>query len=95
MLKKHGKKKAHVALPKETPAFFCANCGAVSLDPNKICKVQGKGTKADWCGIRDNNPPRQCVNRKNNIRWVCATCNKVSVNAELLCEPQEMPKPTQ
>ena len=45
MLKKHGKKKAHVALPKETPA------------------------------------------------WVCAKCNKVSVNAELLCEPQEMPLP--
>ena len=32
MLTKHPKKTAHVALPKETPAFFCANCGAVSLE---------------------------------------------------------------
>ena len=93
MLKKHPKKTAHVALPKETPAFFCANCGAVSLDPAKICKVQGRGTKADWCGIPDNNPPRQCVNRVHNLRWSCANCHKVSVNKELLCEPLEMPKP--
>ena len=44
----------------------------------------------DWCGIRDNNPPRQCVNRVHNLRWVCGNCGKVSVNAELLCEPQEL-----
>jgi hypothetical protein len=93
MLKKKPTPTGHVPLPKDTPAFFCANCGAVSLDPSKICKVQGKGTKADWCGIPDNNPPRQCVNRVNNIRWSCATCHKVSVNKELLCEPQEMARP--
>ena len=93
MLNKHPKKTAHVTLPKETPAFFCANCGAVSLDPNKICKVQGKGTKADWCGIADPTPPRQCVNHVHNLRWRCGKCNKVSVNAELLCEPREMAKP--
>ena len=92
MLKKH-KQASHVALPKETPAFFCAICGAVSLDPEKICQVQGRGTKADWCGVPDGNPPRPCENRVNNLRWVCAVCGKVSVNAELLCEPQEMPQP--
>ncbi len=93
MLKKNPKPTTHVALPKETVAFFCATCGAVSLDPEKICKVQGRGTKADWCGIPDNNPPRQCANRVHNLRWVCGKCNKVSVNAELLCKPKEMPKP--
>lgn len=95
MLKKDGKQRAHVPLPKETPAFFCAECGAVSLDPERICKVQGKGTKADWCGIPDHNPPRRCANSRNNLRWFCGKCSKVSVNAELLCEPQEMPKPAE
>jgi len=42
--------KKHVPLPKETKAFICANCGAVALDANKICKVQGTGKKVDWCG---------------------------------------------
>ena len=46
-MKKREKKKEHVPVPKETPAFFCANCGAVSLDSHSICKVQGKGTQAD------------------------------------------------
>jgi predicted RNA-binding Zn-ribbon protein involved in translation (DUF1610 family) len=93
MLKKPAKPASHVALPKETRAFLCAECGAVSLDPQKICKVQGQGTKADWCGVPDNNPPRQCRNRVHNLRWSCANCNKVSVNAELLCEPRKMPEP--
>ena len=38
--------------------------------------------------VPDNNPPRQCVNRVHNLRWVCAKGNKVSVSAELLCEPR-------
>ncbi|HEY5999880.1 MAG TPA: hypothetical protein VI078_11365 [bacterium] len=92
MVKKHAQ-KSYDKLPKDTPAFFCANCGAVSLDPERICKVQGRGTKRDWCGIPDHNPPRHCQNRVNNLRWVCGKCNKVSVNPELLCEPREMPKP--
>ncbi len=27
--------KKHIPVPKETPAFFCANCGAVALDQNE------------------------------------------------------------
>ena len=93
MLKKQGKPRMYVPLPKETPAFFCANCGAVSLDPNSICKVGGKWTKGDWCGIRDPRLPQQCHNRVHNVRWSCGKCGKVAVNAELLCEPAAMPKP--
>ena len=85
--------KKHVHFPKETPAFFCANCGAVSLDSQSICKVQGSGTKADWCGIKDNAPPQLCENKVNNLRFVCDNCGKVSVNPELLCEPVEMGQP--
>ena len=47
----------HIPLPKETKAFICANCGAVSLSPNDICKFQGKGMKADWCGTTNLKPP--------------------------------------
>ena len=91
MMKKREQKKEHVALPKETPAFFCANCGAVSLDSNGICKVQGRGTKADWCGTKDQQPPAQaCHNSVHNDRWVCENCGKVSVNPELLCEPRPL-----
>ena len=76
-MKKREKKKKHVPLPKETPAFFCANCGAVSLDPDKICKVQGRGTKGDWCGTKGSAPPRMCQNRVHNVRWACDNCGKV------------------
>ena len=89
-MKKRQQDSKHIPLPKETTAFFCATCGAVSLDPDGICKVQGRGTKGDWCGTKDPTPPRTCKNRVNNVRWACDNCGKVSVNPELLCEPRDM-----
>ena len=85
--------KKHVPLPKKTPAFICANCGAVSLDSHGICRPQGKGTKADWCGTKDAKPANLCFNRVNNIRYKCGNCGQVSVNKELLCEPEQMALP--
>ena len=32
--------KKHVPVPKDTRAYTCANCGAVALDANNICKVK-------------------------------------------------------
>ena len=89
-MKKRAHEKKHVPLPKETQAFFCANCGAVSLDPDSICKVQGRGTKGDWCGTASSSQPNPCQNRVHNARWACDNCGKVSVNPELLCEPREI-----
>lgn len=89
-MKKREKEQKHVPLPKETQAFFCAGCGAVSLDADSICKVQGRGTKGDWCGTRDPQPTNPCRNRVNNVRWACENCGKVSVNPELLCEPRPL-----
>jgi len=89
-MKKREKKKTHVPVPKETPAFFCANCGAVSLTPDGVCKVQGRGKKADWCGTKDPQPRHPCKNSVHNLRWACDNCGKVSVNPELLCEPREL-----
>ena len=90
---KKKQRKKHVPVPKDTPAFFCANCGAVSLDSQSICKVQGRGTKADWCGTRDPRPAQPCQNRVHNVRWQCDNCGKVAVNAELLCEPTPLKPP--
>ena len=87
------KEKKHIPLPKDTQAFFCGNCGALSLDMQYICKPQGKQTKSDWCGIRDNAIPQFCHNRMHNVRFTCKTCGKVAVNSELLCEPEQMGKP--
>jgi len=85
--------KKHVPLPKNTPAFFCANCGAVSLDPNGICKPEHKGTKSDWCGTKYAKPAHQCFNSVNTDRHKCNKCSQVAVNSGLLCEPEPMPKP--
>lgn len=79
--------KKHVPVPKNTPAFFCANCGAVALDSNNICAAEGKGTKADWCGMKGVKPPKFCQNNAHNDRWQCKNCGTISVNPELLCEP--------
>jgi predicted RNA-binding Zn-ribbon protein involved in translation (DUF1610 family) len=83
-------KKKHIPLPKDTPAFFCANCGAVALNPRNICKVMGKGKKADWCGSKGMHPPSFCHKKVHNDRWQCQKCGQVSVNPELLCEPEKM-----
>ncbi len=83
----------HVPLPKQTKAFICANCGAVSLDPTDICRLQGIGTKADWCGTKSLQPPGFCRNRKNNSRFTCKKCGHVAVNPGLLCEPEKMTVP--
>ncbi len=91
-MKKHDAEagKYHMPLPKETPAFICANCGAVALDANNICKVMGKGKKADWCGSKTVRPPSYCHNNVHNDRWQCEKCGQVSVNPELLCEPKKL-----
>ncbi|MBC8413847.1 MAG: hypothetical protein ISR96_06770 [Nitrospira sp.] len=86
-------KKKHIPLPKDTPAFICANCGAVALDSNNICRVQGKGRKYDWCGSKSLMPPSFCHNKKNNDRYQCKKCGQVAINPELLCEPEKMPMP--
>jgi predicted RNA-binding Zn-ribbon protein involved in translation (DUF1610 family) len=82
-----------ITLPKETKAFICANCGAVSLSADGICKVQGQTTKADWCGTTSPFPISLCHNRKNNIRYKCLKCGRVAINPELLCEPEQLPIP--
>ena len=85
--------KQHVPLPKETPAYFCGNCGVVSLDPGNICNPAGKVRKGDWCGSRDLPPPKFCRNRVNNDRYRCLKCGKAAINKALLCEPEKMPRP--
>jgi hypothetical protein len=37
-MKKREKKQKHVPLPKETRAFFCDNCGKVSVNPELLCE---------------------------------------------------------
>lgn len=85
-----GKTKKHIPVPKETPAFICANCGAVSLKADGVCKIMGRGKKADWCGIQQVKIPQFCHNKVHNLRFKCANCGQVSVNPELLCEPEKM-----
>ncbi len=85
--------KEHVPLPKETHAFVCANCGAVALDQNNICKVMGRVTKADWCGSEGVAPPSYCHNKEHTDRYQCKNCGKVSINSELLCEPEKLKVP--
>lgn len=80
----------HVPMPPETPAFFCGNCGAVSLDSNNICNPMGKMQKKDWCGSKDLPPAKTCRNRVNNDRFRCTQCGKGSINAALLCKPEKM-----
>jgi predicted RNA-binding Zn-ribbon protein involved in translation (DUF1610 family) len=82
--------KKHVPVPKETTAYICANCGAVSLDANNVCNVQGKGRKADWCGTEGSKPPKSCHNKVNNDRWQCQNCGQIAVNPELLCNPEKL-----
>ena len=79
-------------LPPTTKACICANCGAVSLDPESICRPQGLGTKADWCGIKQITP-QQCHNKVNTKRYSCENCEQVSTNPELLCQPVKMDIP--
>jgi predicted RNA-binding Zn-ribbon protein involved in translation (DUF1610 family) len=82
--------KKHVTVPKDTRAYFCANCGAVALNANNICKVEGMGRKSDWCGMKGSKPPKHCHNKVNNERWQCRNCGLTSVNSELLCEPEKL-----
>jgi len=83
-------KKPHVPLPKSTPAYFCANCGAIALDPKNICAVQGSGKKGDWCGIKCSKPPETCHTKDHVGRWQCRNCSQTAVNPELLCEPEKL-----
>jgi len=79
--------KKHIPVPKDTPAYICANCGAVALDPNNICKTQGMGRKMDWCGVKGSMSPKSCHTKKHTERWQCRNCGQTSVNKDLLCKP--------
>ncbi len=85
--------KKQSPLPKETKAFICGDCGAVALDQNNICKPAGMVQKGDWCGTQGLRVPDFCHNRVNNLRFKCQNCSQVSVNSELLCEPEQMETP--
>ena len=80
----------HIPLPKDTHAYICAQCGAVALDPENICEVQGTGTKADWCGGKGGMPPKYCHNRTHVERYQCRNCGQTAINARLLCEPEKL-----
>jgi predicted RNA-binding Zn-ribbon protein involved in translation (DUF1610 family) len=80
----------HHKLPKETPAFFCGLCGAVSLSADSICRPERKGTRADWCGGKPHASPKACVNGQHKMRFLCVKCGQVSINPELLCRPVEV-----
>ena len=82
--------KKHTPVPKNTKAFICAGCGAVALDANNICKVQGMGMKSDWCGIKGSKPPKICKKKEHTERWQCRNCGQTAVNPLLLCEPEKL-----
>jgi uncharacterized OB-fold protein len=83
----------HVPLPKDTPAFNCARCGVVSLNPRAICEIQGKVRKSDWCGSPSIKTEGTCKSLLNNIRYKCKKCGRISITPGLLCEPEKMPLP--
>jgi predicted RNA-binding Zn-ribbon protein involved in translation (DUF1610 family) len=83
-------KHLHVPYPKSTSAFVCAECGAVSLLSDGVCKPQGRGTKADWCGSNPGAPPSYCRNAKHTERYQCKNCGQVAVNPGLLCAPEKI-----
>jgi predicted RNA-binding Zn-ribbon protein involved in translation (DUF1610 family) len=85
--------KKHVPMPKETPAFYCGNCGVVSLSSSNICNPKGMLKKVDWCGSKDLPKAKLCQNSVNNERHRCKNCGKAAINSALLCEPEEMEKP--
>ncbi len=85
--------KKHVPMPKETPAHFCGNCNAVTLDPKNVCNPKGILKKQDWCGSKDLPQAKPCQNRVNNDRYACNNCGKGAINSALLCEPEKMPLP--
>lgn len=86
------KKKIHTNFPLHSKVYQCANCGAVSLTSNNLCKVQGLIEKADFCGTKSVQSPKQCFNKKNTDRYVCTKCNRVAMNEEILCQPEKMEK---
>lgn len=84
-------KKMHTPVPKNTLAFICAGCGAVSLDQSGICSPQGRGKRSDWCGsVSGNTAPSHCLHAKHTERYQCRNCGQVAVNAGLLCDPERM-----
>jgi len=85
--------KKHILAPTDTRAYICAKCGAVALNANNICKVEGMGTKSDWCGIRGSIPPADCHNRADKDRYQCRSCGLTAINPELLCKPETLSVP--
>jgi len=81
----------YTPLPQETTAYVCTNCGAVSLRPDGICQVQGRLMRGEWCGTKSLEPARVCQNKIHNLRFKCGNCGRVSVDAGLLCEAEQMP----
>lgn len=77
-------------LPLTTPAFICAHCGVLSLSTEGVCEVQGRGTRADWCGSESARPPSFCRQHKHTVRYRCDKCGQIAIHPELLCEPRRL-----
>ena len=74
-------------LSPKTKAFICSRCGAVSLDREKLCEIQGMGSKADWCGIKHANTRMHCFSKQKHKRYRCKNCLQVALDPQLLCKP--------
>ena len=82
------KSKYNVNITANSTALICAKCNAVSFTSDGLCEVQGKVTKGDWCGLKHDYPPSLCKQHIHKNRYKCAKCGQVSINPELLCEPE-------
>ena len=47
--------KNHIPVPKSTPAYFCANCGAVALSADNVVRLWGLERKRTGAEQRELN----------------------------------------
>jgi predicted RNA-binding Zn-ribbon protein involved in translation (DUF1610 family) len=84
----------HVPLPPDIHAFMCARCGVVALSLNNVCEIQGRLKRGDWCGTESLDPASFCKSKVHNTRYKCQKCGRIAINPGLLCEPEQMPEPS-
>ncbi len=69
----------------------CPTCNQSTGREGHLCvPVKLEDNQCDWCGSLLLNQRHLCHDKVKELSFICNSCGRTAVQAELLCKPQKI-----
>ena len=69
----------------------CPTCQQQACSDGHLCvPITKKDEKCEWCGSLIADQRHLCKEKVRNLSYICNSCGRTAVRAELLCDPKEI-----